>query len=368
MEIRAEALRENLAVIRACVGPGPRLLPMLKADAYGLGVAGAVRALETDSPWGYGVAAVDEGLKLRAMGVTKPILVVSPVAPGAVEAAVGGGLTLAVSGVAMLRRLAATAARYDGGATFHLEVDTGMGRAGFAAADIDEWLPEALTAHAAGARWEGCFTHLHSADESIDSVEGQWRRFQEVLGRITPPGEPFLIHALNSAGALRCPSYAADLVRPGIFLYGGAVGPGTPEPRPVVALRARVVHVRSVGPGTTLGYGATYRSSGVERWATVSLGYGDGLPRILGNRGFALLRGVRVPIIGRISMDVSVVDISDVPGVSPGDVATFIGADGDARITVDEVAEQAGTISYEVLAGLTPRIPRIWMDDGEHER
>ncbi|MCG6954594.1 MAG: alanine racemase, partial [Gemmatimonadetes bacterium] len=195
------------------------------------------------------------------------------------------------------------------------------------------------------------------------SVDTQWRRFQEIVSRIQQPEVPLLVHALNSAGAMRCPKYAGDLVRPGIFLYGGAVGAGLPEPRAVAAVRARVIHVRSVRAGTTVGYGATYRSKGPERWATVAMGYGDGLPRNLGNRGFALVHGARVPIIGRISMDVTVVDITDVAGVSPGDVATFIGSDGGARITVDEVAGLAGTISYEILTGFTPRVPRIWIDD-----
>jgi alanine racemase len=362
MEIQADALRENLAAVRASVGPGPRLLPMVKADAYGLGVAGAVAALEPADPWGYGVADVDEGTHLRDLGVTKPVLVLSPTPPGSEEIAVEAGLTLSVSSVEALGRLVSAVERAGRQAAFHLEVDTGMGRAGFTGADIDSWLPVASAAHAAGARWEGCFTHLHSADEDDASVHVQWRRFQEVLARMPPDRDPLLVHALNSAGALRCPAYAGDLVRPGIFLYGGSAGRGLPPPRPVVAVRARVVHVRSAAEGTTLGYGGTYRSRGAERWATVALGYGDGLPRSLGNRGFALVGGRRVPIIGRISMDVSVVDISDVPGVEPGDVVTFIGSDGGERITVDDVAELADTISYEILTGFTPRLPRHWMD------
>lgn len=362
MEIRADAVRENLATIRASVGPGCRLVAMVKADAYGLGVAGAVAALQAADPWGYGVATVGEGIGLRGLGVTKPVLVLSPTPPGSEKAAVRADLTLSASSVEALRRLSSAVAATGRQAAFHLEVDTGMGRAGFSADDIDAWLPEAMAAHRAGARWEGCFTHMHSADESEASVDVQWRRFQEMLQRVGRPGEPFLIHALNSAGALRCPAYAGDLVRSGIFLYGGVAGEGLPRPHPVVAVRARVAHVRSAAEGTTLGYGATYRSRGPERWATAALGYGDGLPRSLGNRGFALVRGRRVPIIGRISMDVSVVDISDVPGVAPGDVVTFIGSDGGERITVDDVAERAGTIAYEVLTGFTSRVPRLWMD------
>ena len=163
---------------------------------------------------------------------------------------------------------------------------------------------------------------------------------------------------------MRCPAYAGDAVRPGIFLYGGRVGRDLPAPEAVASVRARVVHVRSAAAGTTVGYGSTYRADGDERWATVSIGYGDGLPRSLGNCGSALVAGRRVPIIGRISMDVTVVDITGAPSVESGDVATFLGSDGDERITVDEVAELAGTISYEVLTGFTQRLPRVWMERG----
>ena len=151
-------------------------------------------------------------------------------------------------------------------------------------------------------------------------------------------------------------------MRPGIFLYGGEIGEGQPRPIPVVSLRARVVHTRDAAPGTTLGYGATYRARGAERWATLSIGYGDGLPRVLGNGGQAIVRGRIVPIIGRISMDVTVVDITGVAGVGLGDIATLIGSDGDHTISLDDVASRAGTISYEILTGLTQRLPRVWKD------
>jgi alanine racemase len=360
MEIRADALRHNLARIRAAVGPQARLLPMVKADAYGLGVAGAVRALEAENPWGFGVSTVGEGAALRQLGVVRPILVLSPTPPASATDAVEAGLTLSISSLPALDALRVAAAGRP--VDFHLEVDTGMGRAGFDRRDVSTWSEAARAAHGAGVRWAGCFTHLHSADEDEASVHVQWRRFQDVLAAAAPPDGDFLVHALNSAGALRCPEYAADAVRPGIFLYGGGVGEDLPEPEEVASVRARVVHVRPAAAGTTLGYGATYRSSADERWATVAIGYGDGLPRALGNRGFALVRGRRVPIIGRISMDVTVVDISGVADVAPGDVVTFVGHDGEARIPVDEVAGLVGTISYEILTGFTPRLERVWLE------
>jgi alanine racemase len=206
----------------------------------------------------------------------------------------------------------------------------------------------------------GYYTHLHSADCALDTVREQWTRFRQTLDAPGAPDGKALRHVLNSAGALRTPEYAGQAVRPGIFLYGGRVGDGACPPDAVVSLHARVVHVRDAAPGTTLGYGATYAARDPERWATLSIGYGDGLPRALGNRGSALLGGTRVPIIGRTSMDVTVVDITGVPGIRPGDVATLMGTDGQEEITVDDVASLAGTISYEVLTGLTRRLPRVW--------
>jgi alanine racemase len=152
--------------------------------------------------------------------------------------------------------------------------------------------------------------------------------------------------------------------RPGVFLYGGGVGPDLPAPEPVATVRARVVRVREAAHGDSAGYGATYRAEGPERWATLAIGYADGLPRALGGRGRALIAGRAVPLIGRISMDMTVANISGLDGVEPGDIATLIGRDGDTHVTVDEVARLSGTISYEVLTGFAPRLPRIWMDDG----
>jgi alanine racemase len=163
---------------------------------------------------------------------------------------------------------------------------------------------------------------------------------------------------------MRHPEFAADAVRPGIFLYGGVAGAEIPSPLPVAALRARVTFIRDARRGDTVGYGATYAAGGPERWATVGIGYGDGLPRLLGNRGNALLKGRRVPVIGRISMDATVLNITGVDGVEVGDVATFFGRDGEGEISLEEVATLAQTINYEILTDLTPRAPRIWTADG----
>jgi alanine racemase len=333
---------------------------MVKADAYGLGMAETVRALAPAGPMAWGVATVEEGVRLRALRVREPVIVFCPLPEPSLETALAAGLDVSVSSLEGIEQLASAARRTGSAARMHVDVDTGMGRSGLDWRLASSWLPRVTAAADGALRWIGIFTHLHSPDEGDASVREQWARFQGVLGAFSSPPAGLVVHVLNSAGIFRAPEYAREAVRPGIFLYGGEVGSGQPHPEPVVSLHARVVHLREAETGTTVGYGATYRAKRPERWATLSIGYGDGLPRSLGNRGSVLLHGRRVPIIGRISMDLTVVDITGVQGVRVGDVATGIGTEGSESITVDEVASLAGTISYEILVGFTPRLPRVW--------
>ncbi|MBW3535117.1 MAG: alanine racemase [Gemmatimonadetes bacterium] len=365
IEVDAAALRRNLGRVRDAVGEGVGVIPMVKADAYGLGIDRMVGLMEPESPRAYGVATVEEGRRLRELGVEREVLVVAPVPPGSYQDAVESGLTLCISHLEGLRRLEEAVRRTSIAADFHVEVDTGMGRAGFDWRDAATWGPVVGAAHGDRIRWTGCFTHLYSADGADPApTRLQERRLRDTLRAVPAPTEDFLVHVLNSAGALRVPELGAGAVRPGIFLYGGVAGEGLPAPDPVVTLRARVVHVREAPPGSTVGYGATHAARGWERWATLGIGYGDGLPRALGNRGHALLKGRRCPMVGRVSMDVTVVNLSNVGGVELGDVATLVGEDGGDRITLEEVAGLAGTINYEILTGLSRRLPRVWMDDG----
>jgi alanine racemase len=359
LRVRADALRRNYSRIESAVGPAARLIPMVKADAYGLGVAETVRALTPAGPLAWGVATLAEGVRLRELDVGEPVVVFCPLPEDSLAPALSADLDVSVSSLDALAQLVSVSRGLGVAARVHVDVDTGMGRTGFDWRRAAEWLPrvEAAREH---LRWSGIYTHLHSADEDSASVREQWGRFEEVLTQLSDPPAGLLVHVLNSAGAFRAPEYARAAVRPGIFLYGGGVGPGQPLPDAVVSLHARVIHLREAEAGTTLGYGATYRARRAEHWATLAVGYGDGLPRALGNRGSALLGGHRVPILGRISMDMTVVDITDVRGVRVGDVATLLGTDGRETITVDEVATLAGTISYEILVGFTRRLPRIW--------
>lgn len=341
------------------------MVPMVKADAYGLGVAGAVGVFEEEDPWGYGVATVPEGLAIRKLGVERPILVLSPAPADGIAEGVAAGLTFCVSEIEAVRRVVRAAEASGRDTSVHVEVDTGMGRAGFDWREVGLWGPAVRELTRGAVHWEGVFTHLHSADEpASDSVAIQSGRFQEVMQALDAMDwGGTLSHLANSAGVLRRPDLARSLVRPGIFLYGGAAGPDLSPPGEVVTLRARVVLAREVPAGTTLGYGATHQAQRAERWATLGIGYGDGLPRQLGNRGRGILAGRPVPIIGRISMDLTVVDITDLPGGmgEVGDVVTLLGTDGAERISLEEVAGLAGTIGYEILTGLTTRLPRVWL-------
>lgn len=363
VEVDLDALRANYDTIRRTVGRRPAVIAMVKADGYGLGARRVARALEAVEPWAYGVATAEEGASLREAGFARPIIVCGPLPPQAVDVAAASGLTASISDLAGLERWAAAAERAPGGLDFHVEIDTGMGRCGFDWRETPRWSEAVRARLAPELRWTGVFTHFQGADapERLYTMT-QWERFSHALDQLAVPREELMIHAANSAASLRFPEFAADAVRPGIYLYGGHPAPGVaevPAPRPVASVRSRIILVRDVPPGSTVGYGATHVARRWERWGTLGIGYGDGLPRSLGNHGSALAHGRRVPIIGRISMDLTVVDLTDVPEARVGDVATLIGRDGGLEITLEEVAAHAGTIGYEVLTGLTARLPRV---------
>jgi alanine racemase len=305
------------------------------------------RALEALDPWGFGVATAEEGRELRQAGIGRPIVVFAPTL-AALDVAAAQRLTPALGSAAQLARWLQIAP----GMPFHVEVDTGMGRAGFHWRDFG-----AVASRFQGEpAFEGLFTHFHSADDDPATVREQRERFTAALAAL--PRRPALVHAANSAAALVAPAEGEDLVRPGIFLYGGAV-PGY-QPEPVVHWWARVIEARWREAGWTVGYGATHRISGRTCVATVAAGYADGVRRSLSNRGSALLGGRRLPFVGRVSMDMTVLDAgAHEPGADA--VATLLGTDGGETLPLDEVAAMAGTISYEILTGLSGRVARVYV-------
>lgn len=332
---------------------------MVKANAYGTGVDRAVRALTPLGPWGFGVATTSEGAEVRSLGWAGPVIVFAPVLPSEVPELLERRLEPVLSGLEASVASGVAARAVGRTLAGHVEVDTGMGRFGLAWSDAERWAPELAGQVARGGlRLRGTLTHFHSADSDPAATLEQWRRFERALGAMGDAGlDPGLVHAANSAAAMLYEDLAADLVRPGIRLYGG--GGWAPKPRATVAVRARVLDVRDVAAGTTVSYGATWRTDGPARLATLAIGYGDGLRRELSNRGRALLHGREAPIRGVVCMDTTVVDVTGRDDVRVGDVATLLGRDGTAEIELAELAGLCGTIDYEILTGWSRRLPRI---------
>ncbi|MBA3655900.1 MAG: alanine racemase [Gemmatimonadaceae bacterium] len=343
VEIDLGALQQNGATI-ARLARVP-LLPMVKADAYGLGAIPVARALQSLDPWGFGVATVDEGAELRAAGINCPIIVFTPTLPGEQDALAELRLTPALSSEPEIRAWGRRALPWQ------LSIDTGMCRAGIPWREIAS-LSEVLSEFAP----QGAFTHFHSAQLDNGSLEEQLARFEKSLDAL--PSKPEFLHAEASAAILRSAPSNWSVVRPGIFLYG--VGSGTePEPEPVVHLRAAVVDVRNLEAGDTVSYDATFVAGSPMRVATVAAGYADGYPRALSNRSLGLLRGETVRLTGRVTMDMTMFDVT-ATGCQVGDVITLIGRSGSRNITVQQIADWADMSPYEVLTGLRNRINRVY--------
>lgn len=341
VDVDLDALIRNAQSYRGRVGVP--LLPMIKADGYGLGALAVARTLVEVGVWGFGVATVDEARALHLSGVVAPIVVFTPLAPPQVP------LHEAVAARPTIGDLEGLKAWLDAGdSPFHLEIDTGMRRSGVPWNDRDQLAAFRLRlAEAPG--WEGVFTHFHSAATDDQATAEQWRRLHEALEALGR--RPAMLHAANSAAGAYGATYAGDLARPGIHLYGGHLE-GL-DAVPVAALRARVTGVRRVAAGDSVSYDATWRAPHATTIATLGIGYGDGVPRHLSNVGAVELLGQRLRIVGRVTMDQLMVDAGDLP-VSVGDVATVFGG----RVSLDEQAALAGTIPYELLTALGARLPR----------
>ena len=338
VEVDLAAVIDNARTVARTAGT--RLLPIVKANAYGLGAVAVSKALEAVDPWGFAVVTPEEGVELRAAGIARPVLVLTPAGADRFEIFRAHQLTPAFGDAAGIAAWTAS-----GGGPFHLEIDTGMSRSGVRWDAMD-----ALRGVLVTGDIEAAFTQLHSADLPNDSAERQRERFLAAVEQL--PRRPKLLHAANSAAALRGGDrqFAFDLVRPGIFLYAG----GTP----VVTVRARVVSVRRLRRGDTVSYGGTWTASRETTIATLGVGYADGVRRCVGNRGHVLLRGTECPIVGVVTMDFMMVDAGDL-AVAVGDVATLIGADGGRRVTLQQFAGWSDAVIWEVLTGLGPRLPRI---------
>lgn len=382
-EVSLTALRQNFEAIRDYVNPvsekreKPRkVLSVVKGNGYGHGGPEVSKALEKfGSDW-FGVASAGEGAELRKIGVRKPILVLGGFWPGEEKNLIAHNLTPAIHRCEHLALFNAAAAKaHKKNVTIHLKLDTGMNRLGISPSDIDCFAGQ--LAKYKHLELNGTFTHLASSEVLTDTAighqtEDQLHRFQGAIERLRKLGiSPGIVHIANSAAIAARPETWADMVRPGALLYGYHPGFDPMERRfefeknlvlrPVMSLRAKLLNVRSVPAGASVGYNASWVAKRPSRVAVLAAGYGDGIHRSLGNRGSVAIRGYAAPIIGIVSMDVVMLDVTDVPDVQIGDTATVYGTDGENVYPANVVARSIGTVTSDLISGVSRRVPRFYI-------
>jgi alanine racemase len=370
LEIDLDAVEANVASLMRKIGSGTQVAAVVKAQAYGLGAEEIGSAAIRGGATQLAVARVHEGIALRRVGLDTPILILSAIVPTEVAACCRYGLTPTVADPATVTLLNRAAEGLGRALPVHLKVDTGLTRYGARLETAFDLGQQLLTCD-----WlvtEGLYTHFASSDEAdLAFTYQQIDRFNKARARFTEMGLRFeMLHASNSAAAIRVPEARFDLVRAGITVSGYAPSSHVPSHglRPSAALKAVLARTYDLDPGTTVGYGRTYAVQRAIRAGLVPLGYADGIPRLLSNRGEMLVRGQRVPIIGRVSMDQCVVDLTTVPDAREGEVVAALGCQGNSEITLDEFASAADTIPHEALCRLGPRLPRVYRRGGEISR
>lgn len=358
------AIRNNYMVMRNQVPQDVRIMPVIKADAYGHGMIPVAKTLTAEGVQDFAVALVEEGIALRHEGITARILVLGAAMEDAVSEAVANDLTQTVFSVPMLRLIDQEAARQKKTVCVHIKLDTGMNRIGLRTEDEAAQLAEALkqTEH---VKVTGIYTHFASADEPQQDgslnhfCQEQLRRFR-TLRQYFDPSIP--AHVANSAMSLLSPEAYFSMIREGISLYGYPPVHSQLTFTPALSWKSEIVHVKTIQKGETIGYGRSFTAPENMTIATVAVGYGDGYHRAASNQGQMLVNGHRVPIVGRICMDQTMIDVTQLPSVSVGDEVVLIGEQKNQTITAEEVANWAGTISYEVLLGITARVPRLYLN------
>ncbi len=383
-EVSLSALKENLRAIRNYVNPAeekrktPRkILSIVKGNGYGHGGPEVAKALEkAGSDW-FGVTCTDEGIAVRKAGVRKPILILTGFVPGEESRLVEHDLTAAIhrcEQLALLERAAARKGRRKR-VSFHVKIDTGMNRLGISSRDMECFARQ--LAKCKHLQLTGIFSHFASSEVFTDTAVGrqtreQEQRFYAALDRLRALGiDPGIVHLANSAAIVTRPETWADMVRPGAILYGYHPGYDPAEKReeaearlplkPVMSLRAKIINIRNVPEGAGVGYNATFVAKRPSRIGVLAAGYGDGIHRSLGNRGSVLLRGKLLPIVGIISMDVTMIDVTDIEGVQLGDVATIYGTDGAQSLPANRVARSIGTVTSDLLCAVSQRVPRLYV-------
>ena len=364
--VNLAAIERNVARMRRALAGGgvtPALCAVVKADGYGHGALPAARAALAGGATWLAVVAADEAALLRAGGIDARILVMGALAPQELDVALGATADVVAWDESFV---AAVAAR--GGGAVHVKLDTGMGRLGTRDPDLATRVAQAAT-DADGVRLAGAMTHFATADERGDAFFGlQLARFEAWARPLQAEYPSVVLHAANSAGTLRDPAAHFDMVRSGVAIYGlDPFGADAAESglEPALELRSYVAAVKPVEPGESAGYGRRFVATVATHTATVPIGYGDGLRRGLTNNADVLVRGVRRPLVGTVSMDNVMLDVGDPAAAAIGEPVVLIGPQGEELISAEEMAQRLGTINYEVTCGLLPRVPRAYHRDGE---
>lgn len=365
-EIDLDALASNFRWVRGRVAAGVKVMAVIKANAYGHGAVECARRLAREGADWFAVATPEEGLELRRAGIKQPILSLGGFWEGQASLCIDAALTPVVYRLDMIEALDRAARERQTVADLHLKIDTGMGRLGVRYDEVREFA-DALKPFR-DVRLDGVMTHFAAADNPDLNcfTDEQSARFRQAVETLRERGHrPTYQDLANSAGTFAHPSSWGNLVRPGGVLYGlwRDILPPAPSPPPlrsVMSLRSRIMLLKRVHRGETLGYGCTFEASREMIVATLPLGYNDGYVRALSNRGRGIVRGVLAPVVGRISMDLTLLDVTDVPGVALHDQVTLLGEESGLAVTAEEIAQTAGTLSYEITCGISARVPRIY--------
>jgi len=366
VEVDLDRFAANLQAIRSAVGSSCELLLVAKADAYGHGAREMAAAAEREGVSQLGVATLHEGLQLRLAGCTLPIVSLSPLLTAEIDDAVAHGIDPTVADDEFARMLSEAARSAHRPVRFHVEIDTGMGRIGVREGDAEAFVTR--VAALPGLRLASVYTHFPDADaDDLSFARGQLERFGTLVERLAARGlRPPRVHASNSAGTVNLPDARLDLVRVGLIAYG--VHPPRDAAQlalaPVMSLRSRLVQVRDLPAGTPISYGRSFVTSRASRIGVVPIGYGHGYSWLLSNRGQMLVRGRRVPIVGRVTMDLTMVDLTDVPGVQAGDEVVLFGEQDGAALRVEEVAAWSETLAYEIMCTIGKRVARLYRRGG----
>ena len=363
-EIDLDALAANFHLVRELVGAGVKIMAVVKANAYGHGAVRCAQRLAGEGADWFGVALPEEGIELRRAGIAQPILCFGGFWAGQEQLCIAHNLVPVVYRVDMIESIDHAARAAGMVADVHIKIDTGMGRLGIRYDEAGEFA-DALPAFK-NVRVDGLMTHFAAADDPDRNcfTNDQVNRFKQAVKIFRERGlKPTYEDMANSAATYTHPESWGNMVRPGGVLYGlwrDVLPPqSNPVPlRPVMSLRSRITLLKRVHKGEMLGYGCTYEASREMLVATLLLGYNDGYVRALSNRGRVILRGTYAPVVGRISMDLTLIDVTDVPGVALGDRVTLLGQDGPLTVPVEDIARTAGTLSYEITCGISERVPR----------